>query len=95
MLNEMKELGVNPTFNDPSKLPLSGKSYIITGTLESMGREEAEDKLREKGATITSSVVKNTTALIAGAKPGKGKTDKAEKLGIPTISEQDFLELIR
>lgn len=95
MLNEMKELGVNPIFNDPSKLPLSGKSYIITGTLESMGREEAEDKLREKGATITSSVVKNTTALIAGAKPGKGKTDKAEKLGIPTISEQDFLELIR
>ena len=94
-LEELKALGMDPTFNDPTKLPLSGKSYIITGTLESMGREEAEDKLREKGATITSSVVKNTTALIAGAKPGKGKTDKAEKLGIPTISEQDFLELIK
>ena len=59
-----------------------------------MGREEAEDKLREKGATITSSVTKTTTALIAGEKPGKGKTDKAEKLGIPTISEADFLKLI-
>ena len=93
-LDELKELGMNPTFEDPNKLPLNGKSYIITGTLSSMGREEAEDKLREKGATITSSVTKNTTALIAGEKPGKGKTDKAEKLGIPTISEEDFLKLI-
>ena len=93
-LDELKSLGMNPTFEDPNKLPLNGKSYIITGTLESMGREEAEDKLRAKGATITSSVVKNTTALIAGAKPGKGKTTKAEKLGIPTISEEDFLKLI-
>jgi DNA ligase (NAD+) len=94
-LDELKELGMNPTFEDPNKLPLNGKSYIITGTLKSMGREEAEDKLREKGATITSSVTKTTTALIAGEKPGKGKTDKAEKLGIPTISEEDFLELIK
>lgn len=93
-LDELKELGVNPTFENPNNLPLNGKSYIITGTLKSMGREEAEEKMREKGATITSSVVKNTTALIAGEKPGKGKTDKAEKLGIPTISEDDFLKLI-
>ena len=93
-LDELKELGMNPTFEDPNKLPLNGKSYIITGTLQSMGREEAEDKLRAKGATITSSVVKTTTALIAGEKPGKGKTDKAEKLGIPTISETEFLKLI-
>ena len=93
-LDELKELGMSPTFENPNDLPLNGKSYIITGTLKSMGREEAEEKLREKGATITSSVVKNTTALIAGEKPGKGKTDKAEKLGIPTISEDDFLKLI-
>ncbi len=93
-LDELKELGMSPSFEDPNKLPLNGKSYIITGTLSSMGREEAEDKLREKGATITSSVTKNTTALIAGEKPGKGKTDKAEKLGIPTITEADFLALI-
>lgn len=93
-LEELKELGVNPTFEDPNSLPLNGKSYIITGTLKSMGREEAEDKLREKGATITSSVTKTTTALIAGEKPGKGKTVKAEKLGIPTISEDEFLKLI-
>jgi DNA ligase (NAD+) len=94
-LNELKKLGVNPTFTDSSKLPLAGQSYIISGTLESMGREEAEDKLREKGATITSGVTKTTTALIVGEKPGKSKTDKAEKLGIKTITEQDFLELIK
>lgn len=94
LLDELKELGMNPTFVDQSTLPLNGKSYIITGTLISMGREEAEDKLRALGATITSSVTKTTTALITGDKPGKSKTDKAAKLGIPTISEQDFLNLI-
>lgn len=93
-LQELKDLGVKPTFKDPNKLPLKGQSYVITGTLNSMGREEAEDRLREKGATITSGVVKNTTALIAGAKPGKSKTDKAERLGIPTIDEEALLKLI-
>lgn len=94
LLEELKALGVNPTHRDQSELPLVGKSYIVTGTLESMGREEAEDKLRALGATVTSSVTKGTTALITGAKPGKGKTDKATKLGIPTIDEQAFLELL-
>ena len=93
-LDELKELGISPTFEDPNELPLNGKSYVITGTLSTMKREEAEDALRGKGATITSGVVKNTTALIAGEKPGKSKTDKAEKLGIPTISEKDLLELL-
>lgn len=94
LLQEMKELGVAPVYQDQSSLPLVGKSYIVTGTLASMGREEAEDKLREKGATVTSSVTKTTTALITGEKPGKGKTDKATALGIPMISEDDFLKLI-
>ena len=56
--------------------------------------EEAEDELRKRGATITSSVTKNTTALIIGDKPGKGKTDKAKKLSIPIIDEAEFLKLI-
>ncbi|MBR2601011.1 NAD-dependent DNA ligase LigA [Candidatus Saccharibacteria bacterium] len=94
MLEEMKELGVNPSFEDTSNLPLSGNSYIISGTLTDYGREEAEDLLRNLGATVTSSVTKNTTALITGEKPGKGKTDKAEKLGIPIIGEAEFLKLI-
>lgn len=94
LLAELKELGVEPVYQDQSHLPLSGKSYIVTGTLESMGREEAEDKLRALGATVTSNVTKNTTALITGVKPGKSKTDKAASLGIPALSEAEFLQLI-
>ena len=94
MLADLKELGVSPTFSDTSTLPLSGQSYIISGTLEGYGREEAEDLLRERGATVTSSVTKNTTALILGEKPGKSKLDKANKLGIPTLGAADFLKLI-
>ena len=93
-LSELKELGLKPFFEDPNQLPLHGQSYIISGTLDSMGREEAEDILRKKGATITSGVVKTTTALIVGAKPGKSKLEKAEKLGIKIITEADFLKLI-
>ena len=93
-LSELKELGLKPYFEDPNQLPLHGQSYIISGTLDSMGREEAEDILRKKGATITSGVVKTTTALIVGTKPGKSKLEKAEKLGIKIIAEADFLKLI-
>ena len=95
LLAEMKELGVAPMAEEAENLPLNGKSYIITGTLASMGREEAEDKLRTLGATVTSSVTKNTTALIVGEKPGKSKTDKADKLGIPRMSEVEFLEMVK
>ena len=94
LLKELKELGVWPVDESEEKLPLEGESYIVTGTLASMGREEAEDKLRGLGATVTSSVTKNTTALIVGEKPGKSKTEKATKLGIKTISEKEFLNLI-
>ena len=94
LLEELRGLGVWPREESGESLPLEGKSYIVTGTLASMGREEAEDKLRALGATVTSSVTKNTTALIVGEKPGKGKTDKADKLGIPRMNEVEFLKLI-
>lgn len=94
LLEEMRELGAWPREESGASLPLDGKSYIVTGTLASMGREEAEDKLRALGATVTSSVTKTTTALIVGEKPGKGKTDKADKLGVPRMNEVEFLKLI-
>ena len=94
LLGELKALGVEPSEDKNSDLPFEGRSYIITGTLSSMGREEAEDKLRTLGAAVTSSVTKNTTALIVGEKPGKSKIDKAEKLNIPKIDETEFLKLI-
>ena len=94
LLDELKTLGVQPVYKDLSNLPLVGKSYIISGTLEGMGREAAEDKLRTLGATVTSGVTKNTTALIVGEKPGKSKTEKAAALGIPIIGETEFQALI-
>ena len=94
LLKELRTLGVWPADEKDESLPLDGKSYIVTGMLENMGREEAEDRLRELGATVTSSVTKNTTALIVGEKPGKSKIEKAAKLGIKTISEAEFLVLI-
>ncbi|MBR3321831.1 MAG: NAD-dependent DNA ligase LigA, partial [Exiguobacterium sp.] len=95
LLEELRGLGVWPVEESRAVLPLDGRSYIVTGTLASMGREEAEDKLRELGATVTSSVTKTTTALIVGEKPGKSKADKAAKLGIPTIDEAEFLKLVK
>ena len=94
-LDDFKTLGVCPVYINHDNAPLKGQSFVVTGTLTDMGREEAEDLLREKGATVTSSVTKNTTALIAGAKPGASKVTKAEKLGIKIISEAEFRELIK
>ena len=94
ILDELRGMGVWPIEEKMQDLPLVGKSYIVTGTLASMGREEAEDRLRTLGAIVTSSVTKNTTALIVGEKPGKSKVEKAEKLGIKTISEEEFLEIM-
>ena len=94
MLEELRGMGVWPQEENTDELPLVGQSYIVTGTLAAMGSEEAEDKLRALGATVTSSVSKNTTALIVGEKPGKSKMDKASKMGITTIDEPAFLKLI-
>lgn len=94
MLHELRDLGVAPEEVKLDGLPLVGKSYVVTGTLASMGREAAEDRLRSLGATVTGGVTKATTALIAGDKPGKSKTDKATKLNIPVISEAELLEIL-
>lgn len=94
-LDDFASLGVDPIYINHDNAPLKGQSFVVTGTLTDLGREEAEDLLREKGATVTSSVTKNTTALIAGAKPGASKITKAEKLGIKVISEAEFRELIK
>lgn len=95
LLEDLKSLGVQPQTESTKAKPLDGKSYVVTGTLESMGRETAEDELRSLGAIVAGSVTKTTTALITGANPGKSKTEKAAKLNIPQISETDFLKLIQ
>jgi DNA ligase (NAD+) len=73
--------------------PLAGKTFVITGTLESMTREEAQAKLEKLGAKVADSISKKTTALIAGEKAGS-KLAKAEKLGIEILSEQNMKDII-
>ena len=84
LLSDLEQLGVRPIYETSTNLPLSGKSYLITGTLSSMDRELAEERLRMLGATITNTVTKNTTALIVGTNPGNSKITKATQLNIPT-----------
>ncbi len=72
------------------ELPLAGHSYVVTGTLSKYGRKEAGEILERAGAKISSSVSKKTTGLIAGEKAGS-KLAKAEKLGVPVLSE-DFID---
>jgi DNA ligase (NAD+) len=78
----------------PVKGPLTGHTYVITGTLESFTREEAAAQLEERGAKVASSVSSKTTGLIVGEEPGKSKLTKAEKSGVPLLTEADLLALL-
>ncbi len=72
---------------------LAGNTYVLTGTLSTMTRDEASAEIRARGGKVVSSVSKNTSAVVAGEKAGS-KLQKAEKLGVPVLSEQEFIELI-
>jgi DNA ligase (NAD+) len=74
--------------------PLAGKTYVITGELAGMSREDAQAKLQALGAKVTNSVSKKTTALIVGTEPGASKTEKARALGIATLDDAAFQRLI-
>lgn len=72
---------------------LSGNTYVLTGTLANMSRDQAAQAIRANGGKVASSISKKTTALIAGDKAGS-KLQKAEKLAVPILSEQEFITLI-
>ena len=74
-------------------LPLDGQTWVITGALDSMARDEAKAKLQALGAKVSGSISAKTTALLAGDKAGS-KMAKAEKLGVKVVSEEEFLELV-
>ena len=74
--------------------PLTGKTYVITGTLASLSREQATAALERLGAKVAGSVSKKTTGVVVGAEPGS-KAEKAKTLGIPVLDEAAFLELIK
>ena len=77
----------------PDAGPLEGRTYVITGTLEGMTREQAESALKRLGAKVAGSVSKKTTGVIVGAEAGS-KADKARQLGVPMLDEAAFFELI-
>lgn len=77
----------------PKKGKLTGQSIVITGTLESLGRAEAQQKARDAGADVNDSVSKNTSFVVVGSSPGS-KAAKAAKLGVKTLNEAEFLKLV-
>jgi DNA ligase (NAD+) len=72
---------------------LQGKQFVLTGTLENFSRDQAKQKISAQGGRVTSTVSQKTDYVIAGADPGS-KIDKARKLGIIVLSEDEFLVLI-
>ncbi|MFW2147540.1 NAD-dependent DNA ligase LigA [Acinetobacter sp. TY1] len=78
----------------PSRQPLNGESWVVTGTLSTMGRDEATQLLQALGARVSGSVSSKTKCVVAGEKAGS-KLEKAEKLNIPVLNEQQFLEFLQ
>jgi DNA ligase (NAD+) len=73
---------------------LSGKTFVLTGTLESLARDDAKAKIRQLGGDVSESVSKKTDFVIAGQEAGS-KLQKAESLGVKILSEKEFLNLIK
>lgn len=97
LINELKSAGLNFSSGEKKKIKntaLADKTFVLTGTLSSLTREEASEKIIQLGGKVTSSVSKNTDFVIAGEKAGS-KLSKAEKLGIKILNEEDFLSLLK
>jgi DNA ligase (NAD+) len=77
----------------PTNGPLTGTTWVITGSLESMSRDQAKEKIRELGGDVGESVSKKTSFVVVGAEPGS-KYEKAQKLGVTVLEEEEFLKKI-
>ena len=98
ILRGMKELGIHPASEKVSAkkaaaLPFSGKTFVLTGTLPGMTREDAAAKIEALGGKVSGSVSGNTDFVLAGEEAGS-KLDKAQKLGVKIIGEKEFLEML-
>ena len=94
LLDKLKANGVEPVYQDKSGGLLDGLSFVVTGTLDSMGRDTAAEKIRALGGEFHSSVIKSTNYLVAGQNTGKSKLEKAAKYGTTIIDEEEFLKLL-
>jgi DNA ligase (NAD+) len=77
-----------------SSLKLKDKTFVLTGSLESISRDDAKEKIRALGGEVSESVSKKTSYVVTGAEPGS-KIEKAKKLGVKVLDEKDFLNLLR
>ncbi|HVU78659.1 MAG TPA: NAD-dependent DNA ligase LigA [Gaiellaceae bacterium] len=96
LVEELRSLGLRFESDEddrPVEGPLTGSQYVITGTLDSMSREEARAALEALGAKVSDNVSKKTTGVFVGENPGS-KVAKAEKAGVPVLAEADLLSLL-
>ncbi|MCI3949680.1 MAG: ligA, partial [Acidimicrobiales bacterium] len=96
VVEKLRAAGVDLGKVEEPTLPqvLTGSSVVVTGTLEGMSREAAEDAVKARGGKAPGSVSKKTTAVVVGREPGAAKVSKAEELGIPVLDEAGFLQLL-
>ncbi len=98
LIQKFKSLGVWPVVEIKEKsnepLPLTGKVLVVTGTLEHFSRQEIQEYIKNYGGKVTGSVSKKTDYLVAGESAGS-KLDKARELGVPVITEQELMELVK
>jgi len=97
LVQELRGLGLRFETGEeeqPPEGPLTGSTYVITGTLEGFSRDEAAAALEAQGAKVTNSVSKKTTGLVVGEEPGASKLTKAQREGVPLLTEADLLKLL-
>ncbi len=94
MLDKFVTVGVNPHVEKTGSA-LANMNFVVTGTLETMSREEAAEKIRKLGGSFQSAVAKDTTYLVAGGKVGASKLKKAEQFGTKVIDESTFIDILK
>ena len=84
---------ISEKMSAPTSRPLAGKTFVLTGTLRMLARDEAKEKVRKQGGSVSSSVSKKTDYVVAGEEAGS-KLEKAQKLGVRVLSESEFLKML-
>lgn len=94
LLDKFKEVGIEPHYEQHQGGRLAGKHFVVTGTLETMSRDEAAERIRAQGGVFQTAVAKDTDYLVAGGKVGASKLKKAELYGTAVIDESGLLQLL-